>query len=456
MKVLLLRAKGEIVRKNLHVRSIRIPYFLKYIEAGLKHNDINTLFYDEYMENTGFLFYYDNYDWVITSIITSDFKRTYNILKKIKHNNPHTKVIAIGQDPTSRPDFYKNKEYIDFLGIGECELSIINFFKNGIIDRRCLFEREKAFLKKPYTIDNLDDLPIIQYSDKELNSYNFFYPLKVDFKVKYGHILTSRGCVYNCKFCSQVLRESFGTNMRYHSVDRIIKEIEILLSKGVNFLIFDDDNFGFNLEWLKELFTKWNQKHGEFPPWQCHLRIESMSDEALKLFSKNNCKLLRVGVESGSFKVLKLMGKTNNPELFLKRAYRAFKIAKKLNIPTLFLCMIGNVKEDLRDIWYTFKFIRKLDPELLQVSFFTVYPGSFFYSEGKKMDNTPYHYALPEKRHSNIYPIVLKMVQFFLYVSFYFRPIFILKHFFRYGKFYYYNRYNFFKLLKNIVYLFTK
>ena len=55
-----------------------------------------------------------------------------------------------------------------------------------------------------------------------------------------GFIISSRGCPYNCVFCSQ--RAINGNKYRYRTTDKVIKEIETLINRYApsNIMFFDD------------------------------------------------------------------------------------------------------------------------------------------------------------------------------------------------------------------------
>jgi len=459
MKVALVRLQGKAARRSLHPRNIRPPYILKFLQAELKKYDIETSFYDEYIGDSikRILLYEPNI--IILSTITSDVDRTLLFIRKIRQKIRNIRIIICGQDPSGRPDFYLKKPEIDYIALGEAEKSIaslISSIRNNSLDSLPdgIIDTKIKNSAKPIIVKELDSLAYPEYTERELNGYSFFYPLKVDYKIKYGHILTSRGCPYGCLFCTQVLRESYGKSMRYHSIEYVIDEIKRLKSQGVNFLLFDDDNFCFDKKWAVTFMNRMIEENIDLP-WQTHIRVENIDEELIQLFSKTNCKLIRLGVESGSAKILKNIGKTSNPTNYLKQSEKVFEWSKKYNIPTLFLCLIGNVDETYSDILKTFKFIRKLQPDFLQVTYFTLYPGAPLYEKyGFIEDSKNYHYSLPNFSPSNIGKTGLRISQFLLYSMFYLRPIYLLKHFRNYFKYYLKNPDDIFQMLKAFIYLF--
>jgi len=458
MKVALIRLQGKYARKSLHPRNIRPPYLLKYLQAELIKSNIETTFFDEYIGDSVKKIIELSPKIIVISAITSDVERSLLFIKKIKKKINTLKIILCGQDPSGRPDFYINKQGVDYIALGEAEQSIARLITymdsglpsnlpDGIIDTNI---KNKTF---PVLVGELDSLAMPYYSERELKGYTFFYPVDVDQKIKYGHILTSRGCPYGCLFCTQVLRESYGKKMRYHSIDRIIEEIKRLRSQGVNFLLFDDDNFCFDKEWSIAFLNRIIEEDIQIP-WQTHIRVENINEEIINLFKKTNCKLIRLGVESGSHKILKNTGKTKDSDKYLLQSERVFKWAKERSISTLFLCLIGNVDETYSDILKTFNFIRKIKPDFLQVTYFTLYPGAPLYEKYSKHSSSGnYHYDLPDFSPSKIGKVGLKLCQFLLYSTFYLRPFYLIKHFKKYFKYYIKNTNDIIQMIRAFIYL---
>jgi radical SAM superfamily enzyme YgiQ (UPF0313 family) len=68
-----------------------------------------------------------------------------------------------------------------------------------------------------------------------------------------GFLVSSRGCPYRCSYCSQRLLT--GTTYRYLSADRIVDDIETVLSYGQNAIVFYDDNFCLKPRQLRKCVT---------------------------------------------------------------------------------------------------------------------------------------------------------------------------------------------------------
>jgi radical SAM superfamily enzyme YgiQ (UPF0313 family) len=95
---------------------------------------------------------------------------------------------------------------------------------------------------------------------------------------------------------------------------------------------------------------------------------------------KAGCERIELAIESGSQDVLNKSGKG----ITVKKIIDAFKLCKKIGIETMSFAMIGFPDETLEDIYKTKKLILKVNPDLLQVSFVTPYPGTKMFEDYKK------------------------------------------------------------------------
>lgn len=118
---------------------------------------------------------------------------------------------------------------------------------------------------------------------------------------------TTRGCPYDCQFCSVV--GMFGRKMRYRSVDNVIGELEYHNDPGMH-AFFYDDNFTANKRWAKDLLTKLADRPGLLNNWSSQVRIDATTDEQLLgLMKKTNCSNVYVGFETVNPDALKEMRK---------------------------------------------------------------------------------------------------------------------------------------------------
>ena len=225
-------------------------------------------------------------DVVGISIMTSTAPRGYEISRKVRELNPKARVLIGGSHATFLPE--EAAEYADNVVTGEAESVIIDLVEHG--------SSEKIIAGKP--VENLDELPFPDFS--------LIDGLE---KQKVTPVSTSRGCPFDCTFCS--VTAMFGRKYRYRSTDSVIKELSRMKHRKI---FFYDDNFDANKSRTSELLHKMIQ-HKITPQWIAQTRASvSKDEEFVKLMSKSNCWQLCIGFESLNPDSLKKYNKKQTPE----------------------------------------------------------------------------------------------------------------------------------------------
>ena len=161
------------------------------------------------------------------------------------------------------------------------------------------------------------------------------------------------------------------------------------------------------------------------------------------------CVNIRFGVESGSEKIIRSIMKSNKG-CWKDAVIKAFSATKKVGIETTAMILIGSPGETLSDVRKTMRLLEAIKPGMIQVAYFTPYPGSLAY-ERYCMDESYdglYHYSPPMKNLSRIPSDDLKRLQRDIYKHFLMSPGFLLKHYMKYGVHYALNSRVWFKLLR--------
>jgi radical SAM superfamily enzyme YgiQ (UPF0313 family) len=159
------------------------------------------------------------------SMMTSTAPRGYEIAEYYRAANPKGKVIIGGSHATFLPE--EAAQYADHVVIGEAESVISDLIRNG---------GEKIIQGSP--LENLDELPFPDFS--LIEGYGKRRPMTP--------VMTSRGCPYDCEFCS--VTPMFGRRYRFRSTENIIEELSQHKHKR---LFFYDDNFTANRKRTVEL-----------------------------------------------------------------------------------------------------------------------------------------------------------------------------------------------------------
>ena len=238
---------------------------------------------------------------------------------------------------------------------GEAEYGFRDFLRSG--------SRSQWMVKCGY-VENLDGLP--------LPARHLFQNV-VDRSGIHGQekgvgattIISSRGCPYNCTFCTKIPQTSVT---RFHSPSRMMAEAKHVMSNyDVSHFRFVDDIFTLN----RERIMKFCNTPHDFT-FICITRADSLDSELLRNMEKAGCKEVHIGVESGSQKILNAMNKNTT----VKTLEDGVSKIKHAGIKVKTYLMYGFPGETDEDRQKTLDFVRRTQPDKATVSKFMSLPGS--------------------------------------------------------------------------------
>jgi len=348
------------------------PWGVLHLAGGLKRAGIQSRIVDLNVEKLTEI-HLENVGCVGISTTSYAVRSALQAARLVRTVNPSIPIIWGGVHPTLDPQNTIQHPLVDFVFRGEgddvfpdlCEL---------ILDGKSyasfpgLLKKEDSLKKCPLAmISDLDTLPAIPYELLKLSRYN----------EKILEVHTGRGCPYRCGFCYNAQKK-----YRSKSTERILEDL--CRGRGIfpnaRILVFNDDQLFSSLTKVQEICVMLLQ-NGINLPWVANCRIEDiarMDQSFFQILRQSGCSLLKAGVESGSEKIQKLIGKGNiTPEMVREVVVRCRdnQIGLKLNF------MIGFPTETIEDLQATGKLIADcihLNPKIerIAVGVYDPYPGT--------------------------------------------------------------------------------
>ena len=281
----------------------------------------------------------------------------------------------------------KCANYVDFIARHEYDYTLPEIAqviegKMSLDDVKGISYCENGELKETPNreyIRNLDELPFVSEVYKKYLDYKDYFYAHVNFPTI--SIFSSRGCPSKCFYCmySQVM---FGKGYRKRSAKNLFDEM-VYITKNfpeVTEILIDDDNFAVDQENVKEFCKLMIEKRINLK-WVVQCRV-TLQYETMVLMRKAGCRLVVVGYESGSQKVLDGMHK--GITLDMSRKFNAAAKKAKMRVHGCF--MVGNPGETKGTMQETLNFAKSLTMDTVQFFPLMLYPGTEAYEWAKKND----------------------------------------------------------------------
>lgn len=315
-------------------------------------------------------------DIVGITCMTATFPSALKVARIVKSINGKLPVVIGGCHPTVMPmDVIKRAE-VDFVVKGEGELPLVqlcNYLdrRGGIElnDIKGLFYKENGrnIQNKPNDfIPDLNTLPMIR---RDLLLFPEIYDSD-----SYGKIMASRGCPYECSFCSSPA--IWKKRVRYRSPEKINEELNYLKKEfKVYRFSFWDDTFTANKNRVLEFCNLLIKNNTRFA-WSCFVRANTVDLEILRRLKRAGCYAISMGIESGSDKVLNLIKKRITVDMVRKAA----KLIKEEGFLLSSFWMMGLPFETEEDMKKTINLMQELDLDHINFCTFVPEPMTELYS----------------------------------------------------------------------------
>lgn len=317
-------------------------------------------------------------DYLVVNIATPTLEHDMDAVKLAKEICPNIITIAKGAAfLTLGNEILTNHKTLDIGILGEAENTLKDILSGKSYNEiPGIYYREDLVIKftgpRPF-IDNLDELPFPARHLVDNNIYKRPDNGKVQAVIK-----VSRGCPFHCFFC--LATPVSGAKVRRRSAENIIAEIKECVEKyNIKNFLFWSDIFNIDKEWTMDLCQKIIDS-GLKITWSANTRADTADFEMAQKMYESGCRLVSVGVESGSQYILDKIGK----RITLAQIRETVKIFKRAKIRIYNYFVIGLPWENEETVEETIRFAIELNSDFISFYTATPLPGSRFYSYARE------------------------------------------------------------------------
>ncbi len=372
-------------------RVLRAPDWLAYATAVLEKEGIDVELYD-----------FPARDWdkdrlsqlvkakqpalVVLDSTTPSIYSDIDCARICKEACPDTKVLMVGPHVSSLPEetLVNANGSVDATAVGEFDYTvrdyakaILNNYECSTIEGIVYREGNDIIRNKPRPlIEDLDELPFPAWH--HLNLWDYFDGTKL---YPYIDVIGGRGCPFKCIFClwPQVMH---GNRYRLRSAENIVEEMKWVLSNWPKAIegefFFEDDTFTVNKKRAHEfcdLLLKENIKC----TWSVNSRADVVDRDLFRHMKKAGCRLLLVGFESGSQRMLDNMHKN----ISVQRMQEFIKVARQEGLHIHGCFVLGLPGETADSIEETIQFALRNPLNTVQFSGAVPFPGTRYFQYAK-------------------------------------------------------------------------
>ena len=410
IKLLLLR-NPMVVPKWGHMESICPPLGLAYVAASIQQAGYEVSCLDalgeaplqrNVLEDKNLISFGLSIEQILQHLASKDFNvlfvslmfscewpMTKSILQTIKKIYPNVLLVCGGEHITACPEFsMKDCPEIDVCVLGEGEETSIDLLKtieqkkslskvNGIV-----FRSAEGIVRNPNRA-RINKLENIAWPAWDLFPLENYLSNSLGYGVNPGRsmpMLISRGCPYQCTFCSSP--QMWTTKWQARNVDLVIEEMQFYIDKykAQNFDFYDLTTI-VRKDWIVNFCQKIIKKNWNIT-WQmpAGTRSEALDEETLGLMFLSGQRHISYAPESGSVLTLQKIKK----KIKIDRMKKSIRSARKKGMSVKLNMIVGFPHETHREIFRTLSFVKDaavMGVDDVYLASFAPYPGSELFDQ---------------------------------------------------------------------------
>ncbi|MDU4936874.1 MAG: B12-binding domain-containing radical SAM protein [Clostridium sp.] len=369
MKILLTALNSKFVHSNLAVRYLRaftkdMPYECAIREFSINDREENIL--KEIIREKADVVAFSTYIWNVEMV-----ERISNLIKLV---DPNIEILYGGPEVSYDSRVFLDQFEGDYVIEGEGEKTYREFveYKLGlreIEDIRGLHYKvnNKVLSNASRPLMSMDEIVFPYEEDEDLSNKIVYYE-------------GSRGCPFNCKYCLS----STTHGVRFHSIERVLSELQFFIDKGVRLVKFVDRTFNCNHKYSMAI---WDFLINQDTKTQFHFEISA------DILKKEEIELLRnapegrfqfeVGVQTTNDDVLRNINRFVN---FSDIKEKVVELLSIRNIKQHLDLIAGLPGEDYESFRKSFNDVHSIRPEEIQLGFLKLLKGSSMREEAEKYE----------------------------------------------------------------------
>ena len=375
MKILLTALNSKYIHSNLAVRYLKaftkdLDYDVNIREFTI--NDREERIVKEIIEEKPDVVAFSTYIWNVEMIV-----KVANLIKIV---DPSIEILYGGPEVSYDSRLFLSENIGDFVIEGEGERTYREFveYKLGI---KNIEDIKGLHYKKDNSVYSNSTRPLMDMED-----IVFPYEEDEDLNNKIVYYESSRGCPFNCKYCLS----STTHGVRFHNIQRVIKELQYFIDKKVRLVKFVDRTFNCN---SKHSIEVWDFLINSNTDTKFHFEISAdiLKDEEIELLRKapKDRFQFEVGVQTTNDEVLKNINRFVN---FSDIKEKVVELSKIKNIKQHLDLIAGLPGENYSSFVKSFNDVYSIKPEEIQLGFLKLLKGSSMREESSKysMGFSPY------------------------------------------------------------------